>query len=1006
MADNAAQSPYISSSHGAGGEPSSRPAATPHCDAPCAEGKTSLFSDHMCLDMHTISSSSLDYLLPLASTVKPPDTSTISARDEELESRLVLGEERDCMNKVDISCWTSADSGTKIVSSGMLGLESFTKGVDAHLYNPFIPNHSLENNQANCGHVVFFEKDGKTESIRNHDLMYPTTDSAALEADQCALTEGKQSKDKQISTKPLEAMSPDGESPDSPFEVITDKTVFEQEFQGFLGDLNDTGSSLKHSETEWLTDSIHYSHSREVQLRTQSDGSVPASAELHASPPPYSATVYQDQLGSASGMENISSDLLSNWDFIPKIEREAVKTLNTVCESLRSDIAVSGPENKMADCQVSINIQESLWHPRDCSSSTSIKEVDEWADISQIYASQKAASVAMEFNMSVNEADVGDPCVSMQNLDTFTNASGVPFEDTPLEDKSLGTKSLPETCKMKDLNEADSSGESDDTVIEDSTTYLAFENKKIEKELHMTFNNVSGSVKPASVITVGEIGNDWIREDEPNGLSKLNERDGQLYKISEDQVLEFETVPGPLNVFAKSPVNEAETFIVTSTLSKDANIMCSSYEDVIDKLLVRETSNFSPTGVKAMKLNKTIREIDPFLAFSNTVEPKQGGELHGENFMDFMKECMTLMKDKTPDSLKKTTTGERQYEADSEACKGSETSMEGDIGTAEIGDKVALGREFNTQLERAQLDLEQEQQTIRALKEVSMSLDNKIPGEESEGSSAKDITLKEFETESVLVVQRSFWPDRLAWTQETSELPPCLGIGASLPVVEELLVPKETTWEDTSSEAMPTLDHDLARLLTTSSVRDLIFWRDVKKTGAVFGTSLIVLLSLAAFSVISVIAYLILAVLSVTIVFRIYRSVVQAVQKSEEGHPFKSLLDMDVTMSSETFHKHVNDSLVHVNKILKVVVRLFLVEDLVDSLKLAVFMWLMTYVGAVFNGITLLILVEILAFSLPVVYEKYQTQIDHYIVLVRDQTKSIIAKVQAKVPGIGKKKAE
>lgn len=71
------------------------------------------------------------------------------------------------------------------------------------------------------------------------------------------------------------------------------------------------------------------------------------------------------------------------------------------------------------------------------------------------------------------------------------------------------------------------------------------------------------------------------------------------------------------------------------------------------------------------------------------------------------------------------------------------------------------------------------------------------------------------------------------------------------------------------------------------AVRDLIFWRDVKKTGFVFGTTLIMLLSLAAFSVISVVSYLILALLSVTISFRVYKSVIQAVQKSEEGHPFK-----------------------------------------------------------------------------------------------------------------------
>ncbi|XP_012862889.1 reticulon-3 isoform X2 [Echinops telfairi] len=195
-------------------------------------------------------------------------------------------------------------------------------------------------------------------------------------------------------------------------------------------------------------------------------------------------------------------------------------------------------------------------------------------------------------------------------------------------------------------------------------------------------------------------------------------------------------------------------------------------------------------------------------------------------------------------------------------------------------------------------------------------------------------------------------------------------------------------------------------LFSTSQVHDLIFWRDVKKTGVVFGTTLIVLLSLAAFSVISVISYLILALLTVTISFRVYKSVIQAVQKSEEGHPFKVYLDVDITLSSEAFHNYVNAAMVHVNKALKLIIRLFLVEDLVDSLKLAVFMWLMTYVGAVFNGITLLILAELLVFSVPVVYEKYKTQIDHYVGIARKQTQAIVDKIQAKLPGIAKKKAE
>lgn len=68
---------------------------------------------------------------------------------------------------------------------------------------------------------------------------------------------------------------------------------------------------------------------------------------------------------------------------------------------------------------------------------------------------------------------------------------------------------------------------------------------------------------------------------------------------------------------------------------------------------------------------------------------------------------------------------------------------------------------------------------------------------------------------------------------------------------------------------------------------ELVYWRDPKKSAVAFGMSLLVLLSLATFSVISVLSYLLLALLCVTITFRIYKSVIQAVQKSGEGHPFK-----------------------------------------------------------------------------------------------------------------------
>uniref|UniRef100_V9KI52 Reticulon n=1 Tax=Callorhinchus milii TaxID=7868 RepID=V9KI52_CALMI len=192
-------------------------------------------------------------------------------------------------------------------------------------------------------------------------------------------------------------------------------------------------------------------------------------------------------------------------------------------------------------------------------------------------------------------------------------------------------------------------------------------------------------------------------------------------------------------------------------------------------------------------------------------------------------------------------------------------------------------------------------------------------------------------------------------------------------------------------------------VMQSSAVVDLIYWRDIKKTGLVFGASLFLLLSMTIFSIVSVIAYLALALLSVTVSFRIYKGVLQAVQKSDDGHPFKGCLETDVTVSEDLIHKYSDVGLGHVNRVLTELRRLFLVQDLVDSLKFSVLMWLLTYVGALFNGLTLLIIALVAVFSIPVVYERHQTQIDHYIGMVSKQVKEVTAKIQAKVPGLKRK---
>nr|AAQ82642.1 RTN4.1-B2 [Xenopus laevis] len=196
-----------------------------------------------------------------------------------------------------------------------------------------------------------------------------------------------------------------------------------------------------------------------------------------------------------------------------------------------------------------------------------------------------------------------------------------------------------------------------------------------------------------------------------------------------------------------------------------------------------------------------------------------------------------------------------------------------------------------------------------------------------------------------------------------------------------------------------------AHLMHASAVVDLIYWRDIKRSGVVFGASLFLLLSLSVFSIVSVLAYIALALLSVTISLRIYKGILQAIQKSEEGHPFRSILESNLAVPEDLVQKYCNVALNHVNCTVKELRHLFLVEDLVDSLKFAVLMWVFTYIGALFNGLTLLIVALISLFSIPVIYERHQTQVDHYLALVNKNLKSTSDLILSKVPGL-KRKAE
>jgi len=181
-------------------------------------------------------------------------------------------------------------------------------------------------------------------------------------------------------------------------------------------------------------------------------------------------------------------------------------------------------------------------------------------------------------------------------------------------------------------------------------------------------------------------------------------------------------------------------------------------------------------------------------------------------------------------------------------------------------------------------------------------------------------------------------------------------------------------------------------------VADLVYWKDPKKSGIAFGTGFVILLSLACCSVISVVAYTALLLLTGTLSFRIYKNVLQAVQKTNEGHPFKEYLDVDLAPNNDRVHQVVDSLLKHYNTLVRKLRGVFLVEDIVDSIKFVVLFWVLTYIGSWFNGLTLVILAYIAAFALPKAYEMNKAQVDQVLGLACTQIQDVISKVKAVIP--------
>lgn len=109
-------------------------------------------------------------------------------------------------------------------------------------------------------------------------------------------------------------------------------------------------------------------------------------------------------------------------------------------------------------------------------------------------------------------------------------------------------------------------------------------------------------------------------------------------------------------------------------------------------------------------------------------------------------------------------------------------------------------------------------------------------------------------------------------------------------------------------------------------------------------------------------------------------------------HFFREYLELDLTLNPDKVREITDLAVVHVNTAIVELRRRFLVEDLIDSIKFGVLLWCLTYVGAWFNGLSLLIIAYVGLFTIPKVYENNKTQIDANIEIVKGKINEVTDK--------------
>eukprot|EP00112_Aurelia_sp_Birch-Aquarium-sp1_P007595 Seg1828.10 transcript_id=Seg1828.10/GoldUCD/mRNA.D3Y31 product=Reticulon-3 protein_id=Seg1828.10/GoldUCD/D3Y31 len=186
---------------------------------------------------------------------------------------------------------------------------------------------------------------------------------------------------------------------------------------------------------------------------------------------------------------------------------------------------------------------------------------------------------------------------------------------------------------------------------------------------------------------------------------------------------------------------------------------------------------------------------------------------------------------------------------------------------------------------------------------------------------------------------------------------------------------------------------------------DILLWKDVRKSAAIFLLSLFILTALSFYSVLTVVTCIAIPFITVMLALRGIWVLKCAFMKEALDNPFQSWLNTDIELNGERISSYNTELLLFVNDIAISCRKIVLVADMLDTAKALGILFALYYLGKNFCGITLLFTSILIAFTVPKILSMYKEDINRLRKVIADKSEDVCKRIKAAIP-IGKEKAK